>query len=171
MAYTATSFSFGEQPSAAKWNQLGSNDAYFDSLVGSGTAWASWTPSFTNLTKGNATITAVYQQFGKTVFGYIKVVFGTTTTVDGSNPTFSLPVTARAGYNAFHPIGYGGTSADSSGSSTKVLAITSASTTTAYFNCYDATLSYVTEAALTATVPHTFATNYIISGFFIYEAA
>lgn len=30
MAYTATSFSYGEQPSAAKWNQLGSNDAAFN---------------------------------------------------------------------------------------------------------------------------------------------
>ena len=41
MAYSSWSVSFNEQPSAAKWNILGTNDAYFDSLIGSGTAWTS----------------------------------------------------------------------------------------------------------------------------------
>lgn len=34
MAYTSWSVVFGEQPSAAKWNQLGTNDALFDSAIG-----------------------------------------------------------------------------------------------------------------------------------------
>lgn len=34
MAYTAWSVVFGEQPSAAKWNQLGANDALFYSFLG-----------------------------------------------------------------------------------------------------------------------------------------
>lgn len=33
MAYSAWSVAFGEQPSAAKWNILGTNDAYFDSYI------------------------------------------------------------------------------------------------------------------------------------------
>lgn len=33
MAYASWSVVFGEQPSAAKWNILGSNDAWFDSLI------------------------------------------------------------------------------------------------------------------------------------------
>lgn len=34
MAYVATTFSFGEQPSATKWNQLGGNDAAFNNGTG-----------------------------------------------------------------------------------------------------------------------------------------
>lgn len=34
MAYQSWSVVFGEQPSAAKWNILGTNDAHFDSLIG-----------------------------------------------------------------------------------------------------------------------------------------
>lgn len=34
MAYQAWSVVFGEQPSAAKWNILGTNDATFDTLLG-----------------------------------------------------------------------------------------------------------------------------------------
>lgn len=34
MAYTAWSVVFGEQPSAAKWNQLGTNDASFNDSTG-----------------------------------------------------------------------------------------------------------------------------------------
>jgi hypothetical protein len=33
MAYASWSVVFGEQPSAAKWNILGTNDAYFDGLL------------------------------------------------------------------------------------------------------------------------------------------
>lgn len=33
MAYTSWSVVFGEQPSAAKWNILGTNDAYFDTSI------------------------------------------------------------------------------------------------------------------------------------------
>jgi len=37
MAYAAFSVVFGEQPSAAKWNILGTNDAGFDTYIGGGT--------------------------------------------------------------------------------------------------------------------------------------
>lgn len=33
MAYASWSVTFGEQPSAAKWNILGTNDAFFDAIV------------------------------------------------------------------------------------------------------------------------------------------
>lgn len=33
MAYASWSVTFGEQPSAAKWNILGTNDAYFDEYI------------------------------------------------------------------------------------------------------------------------------------------
>lgn len=92
MAYAAWSVSFGEQPSAAKWNILGTNDAYFDSLIGSGTAWTSWTPTWTNFTVGSATQTGKYVQLGKTVLFTLTVTLNASTM--GPNPYFTLPVTS-----------------------------------------------------------------------------
>jgi hypothetical protein len=58
-----------------------------------GGAWTTWTPSFTNLTVGNGTVTSRYQQIGKTVNFEFKFVMGSTS-VMGSTPTFTLPVTS-----------------------------------------------------------------------------
>lgn len=95
MAYQSWSVVFGEQPSAAKWNILGTNDAYFDALVGSGTAWETWSPSYANLTIGNGTVVSIYSQIGKTVNMYFKFTLGSTSAV-GTAPTITLPVTAVA---------------------------------------------------------------------------
>lgn len=63
--------------------------------AGTGTGWAmqTWTPVFVNFTKGNAVITSVYVQIGKSVFYHLDIVLGTTS-VMGTAPTFTLPVTA-----------------------------------------------------------------------------
>jgi len=58
------------------------------------TAWTSWTPSWTGITIGNASVTARYKQIGKTVFASIDVIFGTTTSVSGAAQYVSLPVTS-----------------------------------------------------------------------------
>lgn len=64
-------------------------------LAGTGTGWAwqSWTPSYTNLTLVNATVNAKYLQIGKTVSFYIRIILGSGS-IMGTNPTFTLPVTA-----------------------------------------------------------------------------
>lgn len=54
MAYVAWSVVFGEQPSAAKWNILGTNDAIFNTYIGSGT---------------NAIQQVQYQQIGTSTTG------------------------------------------------------------------------------------------------------
>lgn len=118
MAYASWSVVFGEQPSAAKWNILGTNDASFndgtgidwanvggtgagvvngslDTTAGElGGAWQSWTPSWTNMSVSNSTVVAKYTQIGKTVHFRIKV-----TLAGGDKPSgsvvVSLPVTAN----------------------------------------------------------------------------
>lgn len=66
MAYTAWSVSFGEQPSAAKWNQLGSNDAHFYSFLGDNLAWTSFTPTTTGWASTTFNI-GRYTKVGRTV--------------------------------------------------------------------------------------------------------
>jgi hypothetical protein len=60
-----------------------------DSTTATGLKWAAgdwltWTPTINNLTIGNGTISARYQQISKTLFFSIKVTFGSTTVITGS---------------------------------------------------------------------------------------
>jgi hypothetical protein len=61
------------------------------SLTGFGGAWTPWTPTLSNFTLGNGTMSGAYIQIGKTVHWRLSVVFGSTT-VPGIDPSFSVPV-------------------------------------------------------------------------------
>jgi hypothetical protein len=76
-----------------------------DSTAATGLKWATpsgggtysaYTPSWTGLTVGNGTVIARYTNVGKFVHGYVRLTFGSTTSV-GSNPKFSLPSTPQTG--------------------------------------------------------------------------
>jgi hypothetical protein len=121
MAYTAWSVVYGEQPTAAKWNQLGTNDAGFKDGTNfdnniiltrhlgnaanlqipqanlAGLAWQTFSPTWTNLSVGNGTVIARYAQIGKTTFFTIALLFGSTTSISGS-VSASLPVNAASIY-------------------------------------------------------------------------
>lgn len=60
-------------------------------------AWSTWSPTLTNMTQGNGTITARYRQTGKTVDWFFRFVLGSTSTV-GSQPQFTPPVTPASHY-------------------------------------------------------------------------
>lgn len=134
-------------------------------------SWDTWTPTWTNLTLGNGTLTAKYKQVGKTVQVHLKLVFGTTTSISG-DATFSLPVTRAA---------YGGTAnLDIIGQSgmydtslaTFVLAYnTTPSTTTTNFRIMGASGTYVNPSAPNATTPFTWDNTDEISSVLLYEAA
>lgn len=114
MAYAAWSVSYGEQPSASKWNILGTNDASFNDGTGiasaaitpeklvasTGTSWAytSYSPTLTNVTEGNGTKVAYYRQIGKTVHYFGHFIFGTTSSM-GSSPSLGIPVNLSANYS------------------------------------------------------------------------
>lgn len=67
--------------------------------TGSGWSWAAWTPSWTNLTVGNGTVTyAKYVQTGKTVSFRVKFIFGSTSAISGLVGV-SLPVNLNADYS------------------------------------------------------------------------
>jgi uncharacterized membrane protein len=62
--------------------------------------WTTWTPTLTNMTLGNGTVTARYQKIGKIVNGYFQFVLGTTSAIS-SFPNFSLPITPSQGFMTF----------------------------------------------------------------------
>lgn len=96
MAYASWSVVFGEQPTASKWNILGTNDAHFYSFLGDNTAWQTYTPSITSgITLGDGTISGRYTVVGKTVHFTFRLVCGSTTSLGvGTDMIISLPVTA-----------------------------------------------------------------------------
>lgn len=168
MAYSAWSVVFGEQPSAAKWNILGSNDAHFYSFLGDNLAWQSWTPTGTNFTIGNGTYACAYIKIGKTVICRFKVTLGNTSSM-GSDPTFTLPLTASAASSAGHLIG--NLYVEDSGTAAYYGVIRITSTTTFALNIQSAGATYVAAAGINSTSPFTWTTNDFVAGYFVYEAA
>lgn len=134
---------------------------------GPGGAWASWTPSWTNLTVGNGTNTSKYMQVGKTVIARVEFVLGTTSSV-ATAPTFTLPVTSISGYVVGDVLG---SLRLKSGGAGFLGTAQWASTTTALVTTYGAGGSSVSDSSITSTVPGTWTTSDHLVGTFIYEAA
>lgn len=65
---------------------------------GSGWAWQTFTPSFTNLTLGNGTAVARYTQIGKMIWISMIITLGSSS-VMGSDPQFTPPVAANSFYS------------------------------------------------------------------------
>ena len=59
--------------------------------AGASYTWTSYSPTWTNLTVGNGTVTARYVQIDKLIIGYIYLDFGTTTSISG-RVQVSVPV-------------------------------------------------------------------------------
>jgi hypothetical protein len=59
--------------------------------------WQTWTPTYTNLTIGNGTVTARYQQIGKLINFRFIFTLGSTSAV-GTTPTISMPATPNNYY-------------------------------------------------------------------------
>lgn len=142
-----------------------------DALFGAGSsAWASWTPTWTNLTVGNGTVTAKYAKIGKFVAARLSIVFGSSTSVSGLIGV-SLPVNIAT---------YGGTIVQQIGvvrmfDSSAVLGVEGwigrGSSSRADVFASSAGGTYVGSSATSSTVPFTWATSDELITQFIYEAA
>lgn len=133
-----------------------------------GGAWQSFTPTFTNLTVGNGTLTGKYQQIGKTVRYRITLVFGSTTSVSGLI-THSLPVTSVSYSGSLPTIGRAA-----------ILDLGTAvfdampiwlTTTTVGIRALNAAGTYVNAVATSSTIPMTWTTGDELMVFGEYEAA
>jgi hypothetical protein len=128
-------------------------------------AWTSWTPTWTNLTVGNAAINATYKQIGKTVIYQVLLNFGSTSSISG-NVSFTFPVTSKTaethnGNVVFNDVGVNwfiGMLSDTSTTGANVVAVNTGGT-------------YGSQSVLSSTVPFTWTTNDKIKISGTYEAA
>jgi hypothetical protein len=128
--------------------------------------WTTWTPTYTNFTIGNATVTARYQQIGKLVNVYFSVIWGTTTTFSGY-PQITLPITAaRAGYTT------GNCYLQDTGTGAFTGSVLIEGTTFFQFALNGSAGAYTTAAFLAAnTIPFTWTNTDQMIATFSYEAA
>ena len=108
-------------------------------------------------------------QIGDTIIFQFKLVFGSTTTIDGSGPTVSLPVTALAAGSAGPHGGIGVLVEDGAG--TRFGSAYLATTTTAAVFPQEIVSTYLQAATVSATVPFTWGTLDTYAFTVTYEAA
>lgn len=147
--------------------QLG--DADLSGMSLNGLIWSTWSPTLTNITIGNGSIQARYTRVGKLVCFRLKLEFGSTTSFSGS-PTFSLPATATllTGSGTEH---FGTGIALDAGVAAYMIRAYLNSTTTVVAHAEVASGTYLTNAAMSATVPFTWATGDLLQINGTYEAA
>ena len=89
---------------------VGANDLLLTAASGEATGlkytggWTTWTPSYVRLTIGNGTVTARYQQIGKTVNFIWQLVWGSTTSTT-NYPYITFPITPSL-VNTYQNIGF-----------------------------------------------------------------
>ena len=133
-----------------------------------GFTYADYTPTFTNFTLGNGTISkSRYAQSGKMVHFYGVVTLGSTSSVSGSIQ-FTLPVTAAASTLGFAS-GVGQMGDDGVGNYTAIAV--RASTTLCTLISIKSDGTYALQASTSSTVPFTWTTNDDFRWSLIYEAA
>jgi hypothetical protein len=129
-------------------------------------AWTAFTVTFGNFTLGNGTATGKYMQIGKTVFAEWKITLGSTSSM-GTEPYFFLPaggaattrlLSANVLFTDSGTAEVFGAGINGFGDALRLVCLNTAGT-------------YATYAAVTATVPFTWATNDIITIQATFEAA
>ena len=134
------------------------------------TTWTAFTPTWNNLTVGNASQEARYTQVGKNVYFWVKLELGSTSSVS-TEPRMNFPIQASstaagqcaqlqynfldAGVAQYFAIGAGLVN----------------SQTTFRLHIFNAGSTYVNSTQITSTVPFTWGSGDIIHIFGSYEVA
>jgi hypothetical protein len=172
-ADTFTKLSLGTAAQVLTVNSGATAPEWVTPSTGGFSNYTTYTPTWTNLTVGNGTVSARYTQDNKVVIGTVYIQFGSTTSITSNNPRFTLPVTARdpgilGGSNFFMT---GAAMASDWNNQTFKVDLAFQSTTAAEFLTLDTGSAHGKYVATTTTVPITFGTSDVLMGTFIYEAA
>lgn len=133
-----------------------------DNFKALGDPWTAYTPTLTNWTLGNGTLTGSYIQVGKTVWGKVFYTVGSTDTKSG-NLVISLPVTKVADDGTETPFG-AGIAYDVSVPARSTVEVVHSTTSRMLFWT-------PTSGIAAASVPWTWATGDKLNAHFMYEAA
>lgn len=141
-----------------------------NSQLAANTAWSTWVPTWTNVTIGNATVTARYQQIGKTVSFYMRMVFGSTTSISGQ-PIFSLPNTISSSYAVSNVERLFNVHIEDSGTQSYYGRAAFNSTTTIICQVINVAGTYASASAISSTAPMTWTTGDSLTVMGTYEVA
>ena len=131
---------------------------------------STWTPTYTNFSLGNGTVTARFVRANELIFAYFAITCGTTSAFTGTQMQISLPITATTSPNL--SILGGVDMFDSSSGSQFVGLIQSVSSATSVaVQLLNTASTFATIGYTNASTPMTLATGDLILGNFIYEAA
>lgn len=130
-----------------------------------GEAATSFTPTWTNYTRGNGTTIAYYTQVNKLVYIYVRETLGSTSSVTGVL-RMTLPVTAARQQSV--PLAV--CNLNDTGTAAFVGVVQSISTTQVDFRAINAAATYTSQANTSATVPHTWANTDFFEAGWIYES-
>ena len=147
--------------------------AQFETLFHKGAdlgAWTTWSPSYTNITAGNATVVARYVQIGNLVVASFSFILGSTSAI-GTGPAVSTPVavasTTATDVNPAGPAYINDATAGLFVGSIRLLA----SLDRFLISVNLASGTHVSTAGITSTVPMTWTTSDSIQFVATYEAA
>lgn len=132
-------------------------------------ASTSYTPTFTGITLSNGTVAGSYQQIGKRYFGRAQFTFGSSSAVSGA-VTVTLPVTSIAYTANIEQLGYG-IAYDISATTGYPVVATWATTTTLTIWNINAAGTTAVNAAMSSSLPMTWATGDTLTVQFSVEAA
>jgi hypothetical protein len=135
-----------------------------------GGAWTTYTPSFSNLTKGNGTSEAAYMQAGKFVTVRFTFTLGSTSSV-GTIPTISVPETMDTQYLSSFALGTCHLYDLNTDQVYPGLVIPSTDRNSARPFAINTSGSLASYAIVNATTPFTWATGDQMTMTFTYEAA
>jgi hypothetical protein len=150
---------------------VGANDLLLTAASGEATGlkytggWTSYTPTLSNLTLGNGTLTAKYNQIGKIMFVRINVILGSTSSM-GSFPSATLPKNAAvAGYLT------GTVTALDSGTANYMTQVYITGSNNAEFGVTLTNGTYAKHSAITSSEPFTWVATDQLNADFYYEVA
>ena len=128
-----------------------------------------WTPAYVDITKGNGTELARYVRINGLVIARFKLVFGSSTTIDGTNPTVSAPVTSNASYEVNRtPVGQVMLRDDGTANYVGTCTLTGS---VVEMRAQLISATHLQQGPISATLPHTWAVNDVIAWTIAYEPA
>jgi hypothetical protein len=135
-------------------------------LTHTGGSFDTWTPTWSNLSVGNGTVTARYWRAGRFVICGVRVDFGSTTSISGS-VSFTVPVTAASTALDWNNV----CNLTDNGTATYRGMVRLGSTTTGTIRYESVSGSLVTIQAVSSSAPFTWTTGDAFDAVLIYEAA